>query len=71
MPAIRGGFNRSLQHIILIKKKEVLEMKHRTRTHYIEAQKSMMWDRWQKGDSLHEIARMFDRGPSSIARILS
>lgn len=29
-----------------------------------------MWDRWQKGDSLHDIARLFDRGHSSISRIL-
>lgn len=46
-------------------------MKHRARIYYTEAQKSLMWDRWKKGDSLHEIARMFDRGHSSIARILS
>ena len=30
-----------------------------------------MWDRWQKGDSMHEIARLFDRSHSSIQRILS
>ena len=29
-----------------------------------------MWERWQKGDSLHDIARLFDRGHSAIARIL-
>ncbi len=29
-----------------------------------------MWDRWQKGDSLHAIARLFDRGHSSVQRIL-
>lgn len=46
-------------------------MKHRTRIYYTKAQKSIMWDRWQKGDSLHDIARIFDRGHSSIARILS
>lgn len=46
-------------------------MKHRKRIYYTEAQKSIMWDRWQKGDSLHDIARIFDRGHSSIARILS
>ncbi len=26
-----------------------------------------MWDRWAKGDTLHAIARLFDRGHSSIA----
>ncbi len=28
-----------------------------------------MWDRWQKGDSLHAIARLSDRGHSSVQRI--
>ena len=46
-------------------------MKYRTRIYYSEAQKAVMWERWQKGDSLHSIARLFDRGHSSIARILS
>ena len=46
-------------------------MKYRTRIYYSEAQKSQMWDRWQKGESLHSIARLFDRGHSSISRILS
>jgi IS30 family transposase len=30
-----------------------------------------MWDRWQKGDSMNEIARLFDRYHSSVQRILS
>lgn len=30
-----------------------------------------MWDRWQSGDSLHEIARLFDRGHSSIQGVPS
>jgi IS30 family transposase len=46
-------------------------MKYRTRIYYSEAQKHQMWDRWQKGESLHSIAKLFDRGHSSIARILS
>ena len=46
-------------------------MKYRTRTYYSDAQKSQMWDRWQKGESLHAIARLFDRGHSSISRILA
>jgi IS30 family transposase len=45
-------------------------MKYRTRINYSESQKALMWDRWQKGDSLHDIARLFDRGHSSISRIL-
>lgn len=46
-------------------------MKYRTRIYYTEEQKSLMWDRWQKGESLHNIARLFDRGHGSIAGILS
>lgn len=46
-------------------------MKYRTRTFYTKEQQSQMWDRWQKGESLHTIARLFDRGHSSISRILS
>ena len=45
-------------------------MKQRTRIYYSEVQKSVMWDRWQKGESLNEIARLFDRNHSSISPIL-
>lgn len=27
-------------------------MKYRTRTNYSESQKALMWERWQKGDTL-------------------
>ena len=46
-------------------------MKYRQRIYYTEEQKSLMWDRWQKGESLGSIARLFDRGHSSIQRILA
>jgi len=46
-------------------------MKQRPRIYYSEAQKAIMWDRWRRGESLHDIARLFDRGHSSIQRILS
>ena len=45
-------------------------MTYRQRIYYTESQKGLMWDRWQKGDSLHAIARLFDRGHSSVQRIL-
>ena len=41
-------------------------MKQRPRIYYSETDKAVMWDRWQKGDSLHNIAGLFDRGHSSI-----
>jgi transposase, IS30 family len=46
-------------------------MKYRTRTNYTDAQKALMWDRWQKGDSMKEIGRLFDRGHTTVQRILT
>ena len=48
----------------------MLQMEQRPRIYYTEAQKALMWDRWQKGDSLETIARLFERGHSSVQRIL-
>ena len=45
-------------------------MNQRARIYYTAKQKAVMWERWKRGDSLHEIARLFDRGHSSIQRIL-
>jgi IS30 family transposase len=46
-------------------------MKQRPRIYYSETQKALMWDRWQKGDSLQQIAQLFDRDHPSIQRILA
>jgi len=46
-------------------------MKQRPRMYYTEANKSLMWDRWQKGESLNSIAKLFDRHHSAIQGILS
>ena len=46
-------------------------MKQRPRIYYSETDKAVMWDRWQRGDSLHNIARLFDRGHSSIQGIFA
>ena len=46
-------------------------MKQRPRIYYNAEQRSLMCDRWQKGDSMHVIARLFDRGHSSVQRVLS
>ena len=45
-------------------------MKQRPRIYYTDAQKALMWDRWQKGESLASIARLFDRNHSSVERII-
>ena len=49
----------------------VLRMKQRPRIYYTKAQKALMWDRWQKGESMASIARLFDRGHSSIQGIFA
>src|SRR5512143_3690745 len=46
-------------------------MKRRPRIHYTESQKALMWERWQKGESLQQIAQLFDRNHSSIQSILA
>jgi IS30 family transposase len=46
-------------------------MKQRRRIYYTESQKALMWERWQKGESLQHIAQLFDRNHSSIQRILA
>jgi len=46
-------------------------MTYRTRIQYTEADKALMWDRWQQGESLHSIAKLFDRHHSSIHGVLS
>ena len=46
-------------------------MAYRTRIYYTDADKELMWDRWQAGESLHSIARLFDRNRPSIQGILA
>lgn len=41
-------------------------MAYRPRIRYSDKQKSEIWDRWQRGESLHSIGRTFDRPSSSI-----
>lgn len=45
-------------------------MKQRKRRYYSEADKKEMWDRWQRGESMHQIAASFGRYHSSIQRII-
>jgi len=46
-------------------------MKYRKRIYYTDSDKELMWDRYREGESLHAIARLFDRSHGSIAGILS
>jgi hypothetical protein len=45
-------------------------MEQRRRIYYSESQKALMWERWKKGESLQQIALLFDRNHSSVSRIL-
>jgi len=46
-------------------------MKQRPRIYYTASQKALMWERWRKGESLQQIAQLFDRNHSSVSRILA
>jgi IS30 family transposase len=46
-------------------------MAYRTRIKYTPAQKAEIWDRWEKGESLNSIGRLFDRPSSSIFNMLA
>jgi IS30 family transposase len=50
---------------------EVLRMKRRPRIYYSASQRALIWERWRKGETLHQIARFFDRYHSSIQRIVA
>ena len=46
-------------------------MGYRGRIYFTEQQKAEIWDRWQRGESMSSIGRMFDRNSSSIYPLLS
>ena len=45
-------------------------MAYRQRIYFTEAQKSEIWDRWRRGESMSSIGRVFDRESSSIYPLL-
>jgi len=45
-------------------------MKHRTRIYFSAEQRADIWDRWQCGESMSSIGRLFERESSSIYPIL-
>ena len=46
-------------------------MRRRPRTYYTDTQKALMWERWKKGETLHQIAKLFDRPHTSIRGVLA
>jgi hypothetical protein len=45
-------------------------MKRRPCIIYTAQQRALMWERYQKGSSLNDIARLFERHHSSVSRII-
>jgi len=46
-------------------------MKYRRRIFFTDKQKSEIWDRWQCGESMSSIGRVFDRQSSSVFSVIS
>ena len=46
-------------------------MSYRQRIYFTDKQKAEIWDRWQRGESMSSIGRLFDRNSSSIYPLLS
>lgn len=46
-------------------------MGYRRRIYFTEKQKAEIWDRWQRGESMSSIGRLFDRNSSSIFPVLA
>ena len=46
-------------------------MAYRRRIFFTDKQKSEIWDRWQRGESMSSIGRLFDRDSSSIYPLLA
>ena len=46
----------------------MLIMKSKTRIVYMAEQKAVIWERWQKGDSIRSIAHLFNK-PAELSSI--
>jgi IS30 family transposase len=46
-------------------------MKKRARIYYSATQRALIRERWREGETLHQMARLFDRYHSSIQRIVA
>lgn len=47
-----------------------LEMKRRNRIKYTAEQKTEIWDRWKRGETMHDIGRAFDRFHSTFSTMI-
>ena len=46
-------------------------MKYRRRIYYSAEPRAEIWDRWQRGESIRSIGRVFDRQSSSLFSVIS
>jgi len=46
-------------------------MKYRRRIYYSSKQRAEIWDRWQRGESMSSIGRVFERQSSSVFSVIS
>lgn len=46
-------------------------MKYRRRIYFSAAQRAEIWDRWQRGESMSSIGRVFDRQSSTVFSVIS
>ncbi|KPU84680.1 integrase, partial [Marinosulfonomonas sp. PRT-SC04] len=46
-------------------------MKYRRRIYYSAEQRAEIWDRWQRGESMSSIGRVFERQSSSVFSVIS
>ena len=65
-PVSGGALNRSTQHFIFNGKMEWIVIGQRYRRGFTAAEKTELWDRWQRGESLKAIGRAFGKPSSSI-----
>lgn len=49
----------------------MLWIAYRTRVYFTAKQKAEIWDRWERGESMSSIGRLFDRNSSSIFLLLA
>ena len=66
MSVVNGGLNGSTQHFILNEEMECMQMTRRNGRGFSSAEKTELWDRWQRGESLKAIGRVFGKPSSSI-----
>src|SRR5271155_4081579 len=68
-PLSRGGFNRSAQHLLILRDEEVRMVT--SRIWFTAAQKVELWERWKNGQSAAAISRALERkNKTGVERIV-